>query len=124
MKGIDVSSHNGDINWSAVKNDGVEVAIIKATEGVDFVDSMVNQHYIGAKNVGLNIGFYHFMSEKTDPYRQAEDFFNSIRNKSYNCLPALDIEVNNYGRSAAEMTDRCLTFLNRVKELSVMDCMI
>lgn len=124
MKGIDVSSHNGDINWSAVKNDGVEVAIIKATEGVDFVDSMVNQHYIGAKNVGLNIGFYHFMSEKTDPYRQAEDFYNCIKDKSYNVMPCLDIEVNNYGRSAAEITDRCLTFLNRFKELSGQDCMI
>ena len=124
MKGIDVSSHNGDINWSSVKSSGVEVVIIKATEGVDFIDSMVNTHYIGAKNVGLNIGFYHFMSEKTDPYRQAEDFYNCIKDKSYNVMPTLDIEVNNYERSAAEITDRCLTFLNRFKELSGQDCMI
>ena len=124
MKGIDISTHNGSIDFNAVKNSGVEVVIIKATEGVDFVDSMVNQHYIGAKSVGLNIGFYHFMSEKTDPYRQAEDFYNCIKDKSYNCLPTLDIEVNNYGRSAAEITDRCLTFLNRFKELSGKDCMI
>ena len=124
MKGIDVSSHNGNINWNSVKNDGVEVVVIKATEGVDFVDSYVNQHYAGASSVGLNIGFYHFMSEKTDPYRQAEDFYNCIKDKSYNVIPTLDIEVNNYGRSAAEITDRCLTFLNRFKELSGQDCMI
>ena len=49
MKGIDISSHNGNINFEAVKNSGVEVVIIKATEGVDFIDRMVNQHYIGAK---------------------------------------------------------------------------
>lgn len=124
MKGIDISTHNGSIDFNAVKNSGVEVVIIKATEGVDFTDNMVNQHYIGAKNVGLNIGFYHFMSEKTDPYRQAEDFYNCIKDKSYNVMPCLDIEVNNYGRSAAEITDRCLTFLNRFKELSGQDCMI
>ena len=124
MKGIDVSSHNRNINWNSVKNDGVEVVVIKATDGVDFTAIMVNQHYIGAKNVGLNIGFYHFMSEKTDPYRQAEDFYNCIKDKSYNVIPTLDIEVNNYGRSAAEITDRCLTFLNRFKELSGQDCMI
>ena len=124
MKGIDVSSHNGNINFQEVKNSGVEVVVIKATEGVDFTDNMVNQHYIGAKNVGLNIGFYHFMSEKTDPYRQAEDFYNCIKDKSYNVMPCLDIEVNNYGRSAAQITDRCLTFLNRFKELSGQDCMI
>lgn len=124
MKGIDVSSHNGNINWNSVKNDGVEVVIIKATEGVDFVDSYVNTHYTGAKSVGLNIGFYHFMSEKTDPRRQAEDFYNCIKDKSYNVLPCLDIEVNNYGRSAREITDRCLEFINRFKELSGQDCMI
>ena len=124
MKGIDVSSHNGNINWNSVKNDGVEVVIIKATEGVDFTDNMVNQHYIGAKNVGLNIGFYHFMSEKTNPTRQAEDFYNCIKDKSYNVIPTLDIEVNNYGRSAAQITDRCLEFINRFKELSGQDVMI
>ncbi len=43
---------------------------------------------------------------------------------TYNCIPALDIEVNNYGRSAGEITDRCLKFLNRFKELSGIDCMI
>lgn len=124
MKGIDVSSHNGNINWGAVKSSGVEVVIIKATEGVDFVDSYVNTHYTGAIQVGFNIGFYHFMSEKTDPYRQAEDFYNCIKDKTYNVMPTLDIEVNNYGRSAAEITDRCLTFINRFKELSGQDCMI
>ena len=124
MKGIDVSSHNGNINWEAVKSSGVEVVIIKATEGVDFIDSMVNQHYAGASSVGLNRGFYHFMSEKTDPHRQAEDFYNCIKDKSYNCIPTLDIEVNNYGRSASEITDRCLEFINRFKELSGQDCMI
>lgn len=124
MKGIDVSSHNGNINFQEVKNSGIEVVIIKATEGVDYVDSMVNQHYAGAKSVGLNIGFYHFMSEKTDPRRQAEDFYNCIKDKSYNVLPCLDIEVNNYRRSAAEITNRCLEFINRFKELSGQDIMI
>ena len=124
MKGIDISTHNGSIDFNVVKNSGVEVVIIKATEGVDFTDNMVNQHYIGAKNVGLNIGFYHFMSEKTNPARQAEDFYNCIKDKSYNVIPTLDIEVNNYGRSAAEITDRCLEFINRFKELSGQDVMI
>lgn len=124
MKGIDISTHNGSIDFNAVKNSGVEVVIIKATEGVDFVDSYVNQHYAGASSVGLNIGFYHFMSEKTDPRRQAEDFYNCIKDKSYNVLPCLDIEVNNYGRSAAQITDRCLEFINRFKELSGQDVMI
>ena len=32
-KGIDVSSHQGDVNWSTVVTNGVSFAFIKATEG-------------------------------------------------------------------------------------------
>ena len=38
MLGIDVSNHQGNINWSAVKQSGIEVAYIKATEGDYFKD--------------------------------------------------------------------------------------
>ncbi|WP_185966702.1 GH25 family lysozyme [Clostridium sp. HBUAS56017] len=124
MKGIDVSNHNGTIDFESVKNSGVEVVIIKATEGVDFVDDLLEQHYNGANGVIPHIGFYHFMSEKTDPSQQAEDFYNAIKGKAYDVKPCLDIEVNNYGRSAAEITDRCLEFIKRFKELSGQDIII
>lgn len=125
MKGIDVSSHNGTINYGAVKNDGVEVVIIKATEGVDFRDDYLDTHYWGARNAGIShIGFYHFMSERTNPSQQAEDFWEAIRDKQYDVKPCLDIETNNQGRSAGQITDRCLEFINRFKELSGQDCMI
>jgi GH25 family lysozyme M1 (1,4-beta-N-acetylmuramidase) len=124
MKGIDISSHNGTIDFNAVKNDGVEVVIIKATEGVDFRDDYLDQHYNGANGVIPHIGFYHFMSEKTDPRQQAEDFYNAIKGKNYDVKPCLDIEVNNYGRSASEITDRCLEFINRFRELSGQEVMI
>jgi GH25 family lysozyme M1 (1,4-beta-N-acetylmuramidase) len=124
MKGIDISSHNGNINFDEVRNSGVEVVIIKATEGVDFTDDHLEQHYNGANGVIPHIGFYHFMSEKTDPRQQAEDFYNAIKGKNYDVKPCLDIEVNNYGRSAAEITDRCLEFINRFRELSGQDVMI
>lgn len=123
MKGIDISNHNGDIDFNKVKSDGVEVVIIKATEGVDYRDNMLEKNYNGALGK-LNIGFYHFMSEKTSPSQQACDFYNAIKDKQYNVLPCLDIEVNNYGRSAKEITDRCLEFINKFKELSGKECVI
>ncbi|WP_251860379.1 GH25 family lysozyme [Clostridium sp. Marseille-Q2269] len=112
MKGIDISMHNGAINFGAVKSAGCNVVIIKATEGVDYVDPLLNQHYNGANAAGLNIGFYHFMSEKTDPTQQAIDFWNSIKNKQFNILPCLDIETNNMGRGRTEISNRCIEFLN------------
>ena len=124
MKGIDVSNNNGGIDFLKVKNSGIEVVIIKATEGVDWIDPYLEKHYKEACGKGFSIGFYHFMSEKTNPSKQAEDFYKAIKDKEYNVLPCLDIETNNAGRTPKEITDRCLEFLRRFKELSGLDCMI
>ena len=124
MKGIDVSMHNGNIDYAQVKSSGIEVVIIKATEGVDYVDPYLERNYTNSKQNGLYTGFYHFMSEKTEPTRQAEDFYNAIKDKEYNVIPVLDIETNHKERSSKEVTDRCLEFLNRFKALSGLDCVI
>ena len=124
FKGIDISVHNGEINWREIKNSDVKVVIIKATEGVDFVDKMLENHYKGANSVGLNVGFYHFMSEKTSPLQQARDFWNAIKDKKFNVLPCLDIEVNEYKRSRIQISDRCIEFLEEFKRISGYDCMI
>lgn len=124
FKGIDVSVHNGDINWGDVKNSDIKAVIIKATEGVNFVDKMLENHYKGANSVGMNIGFYHFMSEKTSPAQQARDFWTAIKDKKFNILPCLDIETNKLGRTRTQISDRCIEFLNEFKRLSGYDCMI
>ena len=36
--GIDVSAHQGEVDWEAVASDGIGFAYLKATEGGDFVD--------------------------------------------------------------------------------------
>ena len=124
MKGIDISNNNGSIDFNKVKSAGIEVVIIKATEGVDWIDPLLEEHYNNACGKGFSIGFYHFMSEKTNPSKQAEDFYKAIKNKEYNVLPCLDIEVNSYHRNATQITDRCLEFLKSFKELSGLNCMI
>ncbi|NEZ47845.1 glycosyl hydrolase [Clostridium niameyense] len=124
MKGIDISIHNGTVDFNAVKSDGIGVVIIKATEGVNYIDPLLNQHYNGAKAQGLSIGFYHFMSEKTNPSQQAIDFWNTIKDKQFNVMPCLDIETNNQGRSQKQISDRCIEFLDKFKSISGMNCMI
>ena len=124
MDGIDVSMHNGAINFASVAATGIDVVIIKATEGVQYIDPMFEAHYEGASGTGLAIGFYHFMSEHTDPAQQAEDFWNAIKDKEYNVIPVLDIESNTVGRSQLGVTDRCIAFLEKFKELSGINCVI
>ena len=124
MKGIDISMHNGSIDFNEVKNDGVEVIIIKATEGVNYTDPKFEEYYNACKNLGFHIGFYHFMSEKTSPVEQAIDFYNAIKDKSFDVFPVLDVETNNMGRSSKIISDRCLAFLEQFANLSSMDCVI
>lgn len=64
--GIDVSYHNGTINWAKVKNDGVKFAILRA--GRTSLSSSKNmakdikfeEYYKGAKSAGLPIGAYYY----------------------------------------------------------------
>lgn len=124
MRGIDISVHNGTIDFNRVKEAGIAAVIIKATEGMSYVDPRLEEHYNGVRGKGIKIGFYHFMSEKTDPEGQAVDFLNSIKNKNFDIYPVLDIESNNYGRSKSQITDRCVKFLNKFKAISGYDCII
>ncbi|MBY7004564.1 glycosyl hydrolase [Clostridium botulinum] len=124
MRGIDISMHNNNINFAQVKNAGINVVIIKATEGIQYVDPFLNQHYQGAKAQNINIGFYHFMSEKTSPTQQAIDFWNAIKGKQFNVIPTLDVETNNMGRSATQISNRCIEFLEKFKVLSGLNCMV
>lgn len=124
MKGIDISMHNNLIDFNKVKADGVQAVIIKATEGVQYVDPCLDEHYKAICGTGLAVGFYHFMSEKTEPVKQAIDFYNAIKDKEYNIIPVLDIESNTFSRSKLGVTDRCIEFLEKFKELSGIDCIV
>lgn len=62
MKGIDVSSHQGLIDWAKVKAAGIEFAIIRAGYGKykSQVDSRFEQNAFGALSAGLHVGVYWF----------------------------------------------------------------
>jgi lysozyme len=82
--GIDVSRWQGDINWSSVKNAGIEFAFCKATEGVDFVDIKYTQNMVNASAAGVLIGPYHFArpdsqeNNPNDARDEANDFVDAI----------------------------------------------
>src|SRR4051812_10316990 len=66
LKGADVSHFQPNINWTSVKNGGYDFAFVKATEGVDFVDSTFTSYIAGANAAGLYVGPYHFA--RSDSY--------------------------------------------------------
>lgn len=60
LKGIDVSNHQGSINWQAVKNDGIDFAIIRSSWGWFNEDTMFRANVNGCEAVGLPYGLYHY----------------------------------------------------------------
>ena len=74
MKGIDVSSHQGLIDWAKVKAAGIKFAIIRAGYGKyeSQVDSRFEQNAFGALSAGLHVGVYWF-SYATSPDEAKEE---------------------------------------------------
>lgn len=125
MDGIDISKHNGNIDFDKVKSSGINVIVMKATEGGSYIDPMLEKNYKQALGKGFNIGFYHFLYELSDPKRQANWFWQNIKDKEFNVIPVLDAERNNNNKFNKETyTKFCLDFLEEFKRLSGIDCIL
>ncbi len=75
--GIDVSEHQGLINWKAVAADGIDFAIIRAgyrgySEGGLFTDNYFEENIHGAAENGIDIGIY-FFSQAINPEEAVEE---------------------------------------------------
>lgn len=80
VPGIDVSSHQGTIDWTAVKEAGMEFAFIRVgyrgyNSGTIHADEMARQNLAGAKAAGMKIGAYFFSQAVTVDEAQAEASF-------------------------------------------------
>ena len=124
-EGIDVSSWQGEIDFSQVKASGIEVVYIKSSEGFRSVDSYFEQNYANAKNAGLKVGLYHYVTARSveDAVRQANFFVSSISGKNPDCKLAMDFEsFGSLGRE--EINQIALTFMQTVKNVSGKDVII
>lgn len=90
--GIDVSSHNGDIDFTKVREDGIEFVIIKATEGGTFKDKRFVDNVRKAREAGLKVGAYHFFRFDTPGYIQGLNFVNSLHGRDLDLPAVIDIE--------------------------------
>jgi lysozyme len=98
VRGIDVSHHQRDIRWDAVKTAGIRFAYIKATEGGDFKDSRFTENWTKSDAAGLIRGAYHFFTLGTSGQVQASNFIATVPIEP-NALPsAIDLEFSGYNK--------------------------
>lgn len=94
VRGIDVSSHNGEINFRKVAQEGIEFVFIKATEGGDFRDKNFRTNYTRAKAAGLKTGVYHFFRFDRDGVEQAINLLKTVGARRPELGLVIDIEKN------------------------------
>ncbi len=79
LYGIDVSHYQEEIDWPKVKASGVTFAILKASEGTEFVDATFEQNFKGALAAGILPGSYHFYLPRYDPLEQVKHYWSVLR---------------------------------------------
>jgi lysozyme len=92
IRGIDVSHHQKEIDWPRVAADDVSFAIIKATEGGDWVDRLFAKNLEEARAAGLAVGAYHFYRFCRAPADQAKNFIDTVPRDQPLLPPVVDIE--------------------------------
>ena len=124
---IDVSKHNGNIDWGLASNH-LDFAIIKASEGANYIDKQFLTNVKGAVKNGVKWGAYHFATwnnpknPEKDGRQEAQFFMATVAKANiYPDMPCvLDIESNNpipYTRTM--MNDYVSSFIEEIKKTSI-----
>lgn len=92
--GIDVSNHQGSIDWDKVaKDENVQFVYIKATEGATYVSPTFEQNIQEARKAGMKVGCYHFLRATSYIHDQFRNFIEYCREDEQDLAPLIDIEV-------------------------------
>lgn len=102
INGIDVSSHNGTINWSSVKSAGVQFAMLRDGYGGDGnasiwddqTDTQFEANYSGAVQNGIKVGVYHYSyaTNATMASQEADECLHILNSRHLDYPVAYDVE--------------------------------
>ncbi len=100
--GIDVSRHQGAIDWPQVAASGLEFAFVKATEGGTHVDETFRYNWAAIAETAVRRGAYHYYKPGVDAQLQANNFLSQVGELRPGDLPpVLDIEERGILTTAA-----------------------
>lgn len=120
IRGIDISHHQGEINWellskAQIGNEAICFVFIKATEGKNFLDENFNDNFYQAREFGFLRGAYHYFKPNISAEAQAKYFLKQVHLEEGDLPPVLDIEETG-GLPPDQLRKAALTWLNRVEE--------
>ena len=127
--GIDVSKHNGNIDWNAVKNSGVSYVIIRCgyrgySTGVLVEDPKFRTNIKGAKAAGLKVGAYFYSQavNEVEAVEEASMAIDLVKGYGLNYPLFLDVEASGGradGISRETRTAVCKAFCQTVQNSGI-----
>ena len=122
IHGIDISHHQGKINWQDLKDHGmidefpVRFVMIKATEGATRIDPNFEDNFYQAREYGFTRGAYHFYSVHSAAQPQAAFFIRKVKLENGDLPPVLDVEHKPKNQTDEEFKQSVLQWLDIVEK--------
>lgn len=128
--GIDVSSHQGEIDWKKVKNDGIDFAVVRigfrgyGAAGNICEDDMAEKNIRGAAAAGLKVGVYFYSQATTvsEAEDEADFVLNIIKHYSIDYPVVFDWEndpavggMRTDNVTGNELTEFAVAFCEKIK---------
>ena len=121
IHGIDISHHQGRIDWEELKYNGqidhcpIRFVMIKATEGATQTDRNFRDNFFQARENGFTRGAYHFYSVHSPAEQQAYHFIKTVDLENGDLPPVLDVEHKPKNQSDEDFRHSVLKWLNIVE---------
>ena len=121
IHGIDISHHQGRIDWDELKDNGqidhcpIRFVMIKATEGATQTDRNFRDNFFQARENGFTRGAYHFYSVHSPAEQQAYHFIKTVDLENGDLPPVLDVEHKPKNQSDEDFRHSVLKWLNIVE---------
>ncbi len=115
VKGVDVSTYQGSIDWSAVHASGRDFAIARVSDGTTNPDGTFATNWAGIKAAGMVRGVYQFFRASEDPTAQADLLVSAVGTLEPGDLsPVADVEVMD-GASGATLVANLATWVSVIQ---------
>jgi lysozyme len=106
VHGVDISHHQGPVDWVQARADGTRFAFLKATEGGDFLDDTFMAHWIATRDAGVKRGAYHFYYWCRNVEDQISWFIRNVPVEADALPPVLDVEWNGDSKTCPKKVPR------------------
>lgn len=120
IHGVDISHHQGTVNWekladARIDDEPIAFVFIKATEGKSHLDENFNENFYRARQYGLVRGAYHYFSPSVSGHVQAQYYLHQVHLDDGDLPPVLDIEEAG-SLNPAQLKTEALAWLRLVED--------